>query len=128
MVGPPGNRFLFVNRTVRPIVSARSALAVLLWAHLLAILTLAASPRLHHWVHPDADDDDHDCAVVVFVHGGCGPTPTPVVVPAGVSTSHVPVRVELSPIWVAGVFVVNGTRFRRSIPPRQQPGVQATAR
>ena len=99
-------------------VSARSVLAVLLGWHLLAILALAASPRLHHWVHPDADDDDHDCAVVVFVHGGCGPTPAPLVIPANVTTRHVPGRVEILQIWVANIFAVNGTL--EHAPPRDR--------
>ena len=54
----------------------------MLLAHLLAVLVLAASPRLHHRVHPDADDDDHDCAVVWFLHGGADAAPAPTAVPA----------------------------------------------
>ncbi len=53
-----------------------------LLAHLLAVLALAASPGLHHWLHGDAADaDDHDCAVVLYLHGGAdeaaGPLPAP---------------------------------------------------
>ena len=34
---------------------------------LLAIL--AASPALHEWLHKDAGDADHECAVTLFLHG-----------------------------------------------------------
>jgi hypothetical protein len=36
-----------------------------LWA-----LTLSVSPQLHELVHPDADHEDHDCAVTLFLGGG----------------------------------------------------------
>ena len=49
---------------------ATCALALIL--ALLWLLTLAASPTLHELVHPDADHEDHDCAVTVFLSGGFG--------------------------------------------------------
>jgi hypothetical protein len=33
-------------------------------------LTLTVCPELHEWVHPDADHEDHDCAVTLFANGG----------------------------------------------------------
>jgi hypothetical protein len=33
-------------------------------------LTLSVSPQLHEWIHPDADHEDHDCAVTLFLGGG----------------------------------------------------------
>lgn len=82
-------------------------MAVLLLAHLLAVLILAASPRLHRWVHADADDDDHDCAVVLFLHGDGNAGPAPLIVPTGVgpATEFVPVvpRTE----FVPSVFAAN---------------------
>ena len=33
-------------------------------------LTLTVSPQLHEWIHPDADHEDHDCAVTLFLGGG----------------------------------------------------------
>jgi hypothetical protein len=57
--------------THRPRISlAACALALIL--ALLWLLTLAASPSLHELVHPDADHEDHDCAVTVFLSGGFG--------------------------------------------------------
>ncbi|MBV9877974.1 MAG: hypothetical protein JO025_24815 [Verrucomicrobia bacterium] len=33
-------------------------------------LTLTVSPQLHELIHPDADHQDHDCAVTLFLGGG----------------------------------------------------------
>jgi hypothetical protein len=33
-------------------------------------LTLTVCPELHEWVHPDADHQDHDCAVLLFASSG----------------------------------------------------------
>ena len=76
-------------------------------AHVLAVLILAASPRLHHWVHPDADDDDHDCAVVLFLHGGgdVGPAPLIVTACAGLATEFVLVLAPAE--FVPSVFAGN---------------------
>lgn len=80
-----------------------------MFAHLLALLALAASPRLHQWVHPDADNDDHDCAVVVFLHGGGTAAPGPVVAPGLVGTGHPTILAALPrPVFVPSVFAAGG--------------------
>jgi hypothetical protein len=33
-------------------------------------LTLTVSPQLHESIHPDADHEDHDCGVTLFLGGG----------------------------------------------------------
>jgi hypothetical protein len=81
----------------------RFLVAVLL-AHLLAIVAMAASPELHEWMHPDAHDDDHDCAVMLFVGGGAA-TVAVVVLIVGVMQgggSQVVPRCD----WVEGLFRV----------------------
>jgi hypothetical protein len=63
------------------------AVAVL-WA-----LTLSVSPQLHELVHPDADHEDHDCAVTLFLGGGLLHSPVlPSLVAGPLSTflGHVP--------------------------------------
>ena len=40
-------------------------LASIFWAS-----TLTVCPELHQWVPPDADHEDHDCAVTLFASGG----------------------------------------------------------
>jgi hypothetical protein len=47
-----------------------AACAVALILALLWLLTLAASPSLHELVHPEANHEDHDCAVTVFLGAG----------------------------------------------------------
>jgi hypothetical protein len=47
----------------------RKASAVLLCAMVLFLAALAASPSLHEWLHHDANEPDHDCAITLFAHG-----------------------------------------------------------
>jgi hypothetical protein len=47
----------------------RSTSAVLVVA-ILWVLTLTVSPQIHELIHPDADHEDHDCAVTLFLGGG----------------------------------------------------------
>ncbi len=78
---------------------------VLLLAHLLAVLALAACPEWHHWLHADADDDEHQCAVTLFRSGGAD-APTPPAAAAPAPWGHAPAAVP--PAWpvvrVAPVF------------------------
>jgi len=60
----------------------RRAVVALVLAHLLLIMAMAASPELHKWIHQDADDDDHDCAVTLFIHGASSDAPVAAVVVA----------------------------------------------
>src|ERR1700740_2436707 len=39
-------------------------------------LTLTVSPQLHELIHPDADHEDHDCAVTLFLGGGLVHSPS----------------------------------------------------
>jgi hypothetical protein len=39
-------------------------------------LTLSVSPQLHELIHPDADHEDHDCAVTLFLGGGLVHSPS----------------------------------------------------
>ena len=70
-------------------------------------MALAASPRLHHWIHPDADGDDHDCAVVLFLHGGCGQAPLALTVPVCADFWERISPVTFRPVWVASVFAAS---------------------
>jgi hypothetical protein len=38
-------------------------------------LTLTVSPQLHELIHSDADHEDHDCAVTLFLGGGLDHSP-----------------------------------------------------
>ena len=35
----------------------------------LTLSVLAASPQFHRWLHPDADQPEHECAITLFQHG-----------------------------------------------------------
>jgi hypothetical protein len=58
-----------MSRTLKFGTVFRKASAVLLCAMVLFLAALAASPSLHEWLHHDANEPDHECAVTVFVHG-----------------------------------------------------------
>jgi succinate dehydrogenase/fumarate reductase cytochrome b subunit len=45
------------------------ALAGFLALMLLLVNAMAASPALHRAIHHDADADDHECAVTLFIKG-----------------------------------------------------------
>ena len=54
---------------IRHIQRAQQAVTALLFASYLLVLAMAASPALHQWLHDDADESDHQCAVVAAIHG-----------------------------------------------------------
>jgi hypothetical protein len=58
-----------VSRKYNPATVVRKAAAVLLCAFVLFIAALAASPSLHEWLHHDANEAGHECAVTLFLHG-----------------------------------------------------------
>lgn len=49
---------------------AQVSLTTVLIVSIFWVLTLSVCPELHEWVHPDADHEDHDCAVTLFANGG----------------------------------------------------------
>jgi hypothetical protein len=48
---------------------SRLSLGSLLVGCVLLLNALAASPTLHEWVHTDAGQTEHQCAVTLFAHG-----------------------------------------------------------
>jgi hypothetical protein len=60
------------HRAFRESPSIHPAMRILAFALVVGVLwvaALSASPDLHEWVHPDAGDPDHDCAVTLFSSG-----------------------------------------------------------
>ena len=60
------------DRAFRDSPSIHPAMRILAFALVVGVLwltALSASPDLHEWVHPDAGDPDHDCAVTLFSSG-----------------------------------------------------------
>ena len=105
-----------MNRSAPALPLFRRLIAALTLAHLVAVLALAASPRLHHWVHPDEQDDDGDCAVVLFLHGGCNQAPAPLIVPGCADIWQTTDAIVTEPIRVPSVFAVCGVL--EQAPPR----------
>ena len=97
-----------VHRAAPTLPLSRRFVAALVLAHLLAVLALAASPRLHHWLHPDEDDDDGDCAVVLFLHGGCDQAPAPLALPACIRVWQATAAIAAGAVRVPCVFAVCG--------------------
>ncbi len=54
------------NRFARTV---KAALAGLLVVQLFLLLALGGSPTLHHALHHDSNQADHDCLVTVFTKG-----------------------------------------------------------
>ena len=52
----------------------RTLLVYALGLHLLFICAAAVSPALHEWMHADADQADHECAITLFASGVCHET------------------------------------------------------
>jgi len=89
-------------------------LAMALVGHLLAIVAMAVCPHWHEEAHPDADEEEHECAVTMFLSGSADHTaPAPVLAAATLTC------VEVVPMEAAqGVFLarVEG-RIRERAPP-----------
>ena len=35
----------------------------------LLLAIMAASPAVHHWLHADSDQQDHECAITLYTQG-----------------------------------------------------------
>ena len=92
-------------------------MSAVLLAHLLALLVLAASPRLHQWLHGDADEADHDCAAVLFSHGGVEQVGGTVAAPGFVvqTVGFAPLAAETARAFVPSTFA--GSRVFEHGPP-----------
>ncbi len=49
--------------------AGQAVLASLLTGLVLLLNAMTASPTLHEWIHADAGQADHECAVTLFAHG-----------------------------------------------------------
>jgi len=89
----------------RLLASGCAALVVLL-------AVLAASPALHEWLHHDAGDTNHECAVTLFQHG------------AGLATTAIAVAAT---VWIVVALAITAPlgpdldRRRYWLPPGNAP-------
>jgi len=85
--------------------SGRRAIALLLVVHLLAVVVLAALPRLHEAVHADAEHEDHQCAVTLYHHGGYSNALPDALPLGGVSWAPLVYQAPVS-VWVPCPFLL----------------------
>jgi hypothetical protein len=57
----------------------------------LAILAMAVSPSLHKWLHHDADEQDHQCAVTTYSSGQTDSVVPPLVTFLLSAAGHAPI-------------------------------------
>lgn len=89
--------------------------AGLLVAAVLAVVAMAASPRLHEEAHEDADHADHECAVTLFASGSAADqVEAPPVLP-------IVVRLCVETLRVEGEGVMRSTRADGRIRDRAPP-------
>lgn len=86
--------------------SIQRAFVALLAAQVLLMIIASASPGLHHWIHPDADSDGHECGITLIIHGGLEDTAGPV---ALLVFAFLPVffslLASLTSVWVKSLFL-----------------------
>ena len=72
----------------------RTFVAFALVAHLLAIVAMAACPHWHEEAHHDAEEEEHECAVTLFLSGAAdNSAPAPVLTAVALQCVEV-VRME----------------------------------
>ena len=72
----------------------------------LLVLAMAASPALHHWLHDDADDDGHQCAMVTVYQGQLDRPAAEAVVAALTPVVWWEPRVQLYALTISRLFLV----------------------
>jgi hypothetical protein len=91
----------------------RKTSAVLLCGMVLFVSALSASASLHKWLHHDADDPDHECAITLFAHGNFSATVVAI-------TAAVPGALFGGVLLLAQTFVPSSADYRFS-PSRAPP-------
>jgi len=78
----------------RSVRAAKSGAGLFCLGVVLLLQTLASVPVLHEWVHHDARDASHECAVTLFLNGQvhCSSTDIVVVKHLAVPVFHEPAR------------------------------------
>jgi len=76
---------------------------------------IAASPTLHLWLHPDAGQPDHECAVTLFAHGALETAATIALVVAPLLRFRALARMAAGPDLIAARY--------RLCPGRAPPGI-----
>jgi hypothetical protein len=80
---------LLAKCLLRPASLIRRCVGVALIFAVLLCGALASSSALHRLIHPDADNDHHECAITVFAHGNVNMAPIIIARPGDDSFQHV---------------------------------------
>jgi len=82
-------------------------IAVVVLAHFLAVIAMAASPQLHDLAHHDAPQDTHHCAVTDMLSGATGDgAPQPPFTVAPILPHQFFSIAEFDPQWIAALFLM----------------------
>src|SRR5205807_10040819 len=96
------------DRSSPPMRSSRSDRAVVATFLCLAFLwtlALSASPRLHQWIHRDANRGDHVCAITMVASGNYNHSPAAPLLNAPVLAQQFSPTPALTPQWVESAFL-----------------------
>jgi len=105
-----------VNLTSRQHTRAfYQVVAAFMLSQFMLALAMAASPELHHYLHHDSDDDDHDCAVTHLINGDFSdglPALPVAVTPVNPERELMTTDTEWTPAWVPPLYLASFTLER----------------
>ena len=93
---------------VRQSKGVQQGIAAVVFAAYLLVLAMAASPALHEWLHDDADEADHQCAVVTAILGQVDRPVVADVIVASPTLSWIEPRPALYAITIDRLFLLVG--------------------
>src|SRR5450432_3232557 len=102
------DRWRVVMIRVRQSKGVQQGIAAVVFAAYLLVLAMAASPALHEWLHDDADEADHQCAVVTAILGQVDRPVVADVIVASPTLSWIEPRPALYAITIDRLFLLVG--------------------
>ena|SRR5664279_5208281 len=102
------DRWRAVMIRVRQSKGVQRGIAAVVFAAYLLVLAMAASPALHEWLHDDADEAGHQCAVVTAILGQVDRAVIADVIVASPTLSWIEPRPALYAITIVRLFLLVG--------------------
>jgi hypothetical protein len=94
-----------MNRSARSQTCARVFITAVLFAAFSWTLLVSFSPRLHAYIHDDANRCDHVCAITLIASGSCEHTAPPAIISAPQFNVCFSAIAALTPAWVKPLFL-----------------------
>src|SRR5262245_41022382 len=94
-----------MNSSERSQNSARALVAAVLFAAFSWTLLVSLSPRLHEFIHADANRSDHVCAITLIASGSYEHAAQPALISAPQFNVRFPASTALTSIWVKPLFL-----------------------